>query len=126
MLFACDVISESATTSTEGEKSLYELWFGTAPTPDHMRSLGVVEYARRSVRKHKMPPKEEKYVFMRILRNFPSGTASVLLVQTSKIVEKQAVQWIDGLDKTDSGRVGNEDLGAKPGGDKSVVKIGAP
>ena len=32
------------------------------------------------------------------------------------------MQWAKGPDKTGSGGVGNEDLGAKPGGDKYIVK----
>ena len=64
--------------------------------------------------------------FMGIPRNFPTGTVSVLLVKTRNIVESQAVQWVDGLDKTGSEGVGNEDLGTKPGGDKSVVITGSP
>ena len=56
----------------------------------------------------------------------PSGTVSVLLVKARNNVEKRAVEWVDGLQKTDSDGVGNEDLCAKPGGDKVVVKRGAP
>ena len=36
MLFACDVTNKSITTSTDGGKSLYELWFGKFPTADHL------------------------------------------------------------------------------------------
>ena len=36
------------------------------------------------------------------------------------------MQWINGPDKTGSDVVGNENLGAKPGGDESVVQRGAP
>ena len=36
------------------------------------------------------------------------------------------MQWVDGLDKTVSDGVSNEDLGAKPGGDELVVKRRAP
>ena len=39
---------------------------------------------------------------MEIPPNFPSGTVSMLLVNTINIVENQAVQWIDGPDKTGS------------------------
>ena len=63
---------------------------------------------------------------MGIPRNFPAGTVSVLLVKTRKIVESQVVQWVDGLDKTGSDGVGNEDLGTKSGGDESVVITGSP
>ena len=71
-----------------GEKLPNELWFGTAATPDHLRPFGVVRYALRSVRKHKMALKEEKCVFMGISRNFPSGTVSELLAKTRNIMEK--------------------------------------
>ena len=37
---------------------------------------------------------------MGIPRNFPTGTVSVLLVRIRNIVERQAVQWIDGPKKT--------------------------
>lgn len=35
-------------------------------------------------------------MFMGISCKFPSGTVRVLLVKTRKIVEKEAVQWVDG------------------------------
>ena len=38
--------------------------------------------------------------------------------------KRQAVQWIDGPDKTGSNGVGDEDLGVKPGEDESVGKRG--
>ena len=60
MLFACNVTNKSVTTSMEEGKSPYELWFGTSPIPDHLRPFGEVGYARRSVRKHKMPPRGKK------------------------------------------------------------------
>ena len=91
MLFACDVTDKSVTTSTDGGKFPYELWFGKFPTVDHLRPFGAVGYARQRVREHKMVPKGEKCVFMEIPRNFPTGTVSVLLVRTRKIVERQAV-----------------------------------
>ena len=71
MLFACDVTNKSVTTSTDGGKSPYELWFGKFPTADHLRPFGAVEYARRSVREHKMAPRGEKCVFMRSSRQLP-------------------------------------------------------
>ena len=79
MLFACDVTNKSVTTSTDGGKSPYELWFGKFYIADHLRPFGAVGYARQSVREHKMAPKGEKCVFMGISRNFPTGTVSVLL-----------------------------------------------
>ncbi|CAN0158978.1 unnamed protein product, partial [Ascophyllum nodosum] len=91
MLFACDVTNKSATTSTNGGKSPYELWFGKFPTADHLRPFEAVEYARQSVREHKMAPKGKKCVFMGIPRNLPTGTVSVLLVRTRNIVEWQAL-----------------------------------
>ena len=63
MLFACEVTNKSVTTSTDGGKSPYELWFGKFPTADHLQTFKAVGYARRSVREHKMVPKEEKCVF---------------------------------------------------------------
>ena len=100
MLFACDVTNKSVTMSTDGGKSPYELCFGKFPTADHLRQFGAVGYARQSVREHKMAPKGEKCVFMGIPRNFPTGTVSVLLVRSRNIVERQAVQWINGPKKT--------------------------
>ena len=113
MLFACDTTNKSVTTSTVEGKSPCELWFGKAPIPDHLRQVWLVGYARRSVRKHKMAPRGEKCAFMGIPRNFLSGTFGVLLVKTRNIVERQAVRWIDGPDKTDSMGVGDEDLGVR-------------
>ena len=41
-------------------------------------------------------------------------------------MERQAVQWIDGLDKTGSVGVGNEDLGVKSSENESIAIRGAP
>ena len=126
MLFACDVINKSVTTSTDGGKSPYELWFRKFPPADHLRPFGAVGYARRSVREHKMAPKGEKYVFMGIPRNFPTGKVSVLLVRTRKIVERQAVQWMDGHKKTGGDGTGSDDRGMKSAGDGTVVERETP
>ena len=126
ILFACDVTNKSFSMSTERGKLPYELWFGTGPTPDHFRPFEAAGYAQRSMYEHNMALIGEKYVFVGISRNFPSGTVNVLLVKITNIVERQAVQWVDGPDKTSSGGVGNEDLGTKPDEDESVVKIGSP
>ena len=126
MLFACDVTNKSLTTSTDGGKSPYELWFGTFPTADHLRPFGVVGYARRSVRKHKMAPKRDKCVFRGIPRNLPTGTVSVLLVRTRKIVERQAVQWVDGHKKTGGDGPGSDDRGMKSPGDGTIVERETP
>ena len=127
MLFACDVTNKSVTTSTDGGKSPYELWFGKFPTADHLRPFGAVGYARRSVREHKMAPKGEKCVFMGIPRNFPTGTVSVLLVRTKNIVERQAVQqWIGGPKKTGGDGTGRDDRGMKSAGDGTIVERGTP
>ena len=120
-LFACDVTNKSTTTSTNEGKSPYELWFGKSPTAYHLRPFGTVGYARQSVREHKMAPKGEKCVFMGIPRNVPTGTVSVLLVRSRNIVEKQAVQWIDGPKKT-----GRDDRGMKPAGGDIIVERGTP
>ena len=126
MLFACDVISKSVTTLADGGKSPYELWFGKSPTADHLRPFGAVGYARRSVREHKMAPKGEKCVFMGIPRNFPTGTVSVLLVRTRNIVERQAVQWVDGPKKTGGNGTGSDDRGMKSAGDGTIVERETP
>ena len=126
MLFACDVTNKSVTTSTDGGKSPYELWFGKFPTADHLRPFGAVGHARQSVREHKMAPKGEKCVFMGIPRNFPTGTVSVLFVRTRNIVERQAVQWIDGPEKTGGDGTGSDDRGMKSAGDEIIVERGTP
>ena len=86
MLFACDVTNMSATMSTEGGKSPYELWFGTANPPDYLRLFGAVAYTRRSVCGHKMASKEGKRTFVGIILNASSGTLSVPLVNITNIV----------------------------------------
>ena len=126
MLFACDVTNKSVTTLTDGGKSPYELWFGKFSTADHLRPFGAVGYARQSVREHKMAPKGEKCVFMGIPRNFPTGTVSVLLVRTRNIVERQAVQWIDGPKKTGGDGTGSNDRGMKSAGNEFIVERGTP
>ena len=126
MLFACEVTNKSVTTSTDGGKSSYELWFGKFPIADHSRQFGAVGHARRSVREHKMAPKGEKCVFMGIPRNFPTSTVSVLLVSTRKIVERQAVQWVDGSKKTGGDGTGSDNRGMKSAGDWTVIERGTP
>ena len=126
MLFACDVPNKSVTTSTDGDKSPYELWFGKFPTADHLRPLGAVVYARQSVREHKMASKGEKCVFMGIPRNLPTGTVRVVLVRTRNIVERQAVQWVDGPKKTWGDGTGSDDRGMKSAGDGTIVERGTP
>ena len=126
MLFACDVTNKSVTTSTDGGRSPYKVWFKKFPTADHLRPFGAVGYARQSVREHKMAPKGEKCVFMGIPRNFPTGTVSVLLVRSRNIVERQAVQWIDGPKKTGGDGTGSDDRGMKSTGDEIIVERGTP
>ena len=63
---------------------------------------------------------------MGIPRNFPTGTVSVLLVRTRKIVERQAVQWIDGPKKTGGDGSGSDDRGMKSAGDGTIVERGTP
>ena len=126
MLFACDVTNKSVTTLTDGGKLPYELWFANFPTADHLRPFGAVGYARQSVREHKMAPKGEKCVYRRIPRNFPTGTVSVLLVRSRNIVERQAVQWIDGPKKTGGDGTGSDDRGMKSAGDGIIVERGTP
>ena len=123
MLFACNVTNKSVTTSTDGGKSPYELWFGKFRIADHLRPFGAV---RQSVREHKMAPKGEKCAFMGIPRNFPTGTVSVLLVRTRNIVERQAVQWVDGSKKTGGDGTGSNDRGMKSAGDGTIVEKGTP
>ena len=126
MLFACDVTNKSVTTSTDGGKSPYELWFGKFPTVDHLRPFEAVAYARQNVREHNMAPKGEKCVFIEIPRNFPTATASVLLVESRNIVERQAVQWVDGPKKTGGDGTGSDDRGKKSAGDGTIVERGTP
>ena len=123
MLFEYDVTNKSVTTSTDGGKSPYELWFGNFLT---LRPFGAVGYARQSVREQKMAPKGEKCVFMGIPRNFPTGMVSVLLVRTRNIVERQAVQWVDGPKKTGGDGTGSDDRGMKSAGDGTIVERGTP
>ena len=127
ILLACDVTNKSVKTSTDGGcKSSYKVWFGKFSTADHLRPFGAVGYARRNMREHKMAPEGEKCVFMGISRNFPSGTVSVLLVRTRKIVERQVVQWIDGPKKTGGDGTGSKDRGMKSAGDGTIVERGTP
>ena len=126
MLFTCDVANKSVTTSTDGGKSPYELWFGKFPTADHLRPFGAVGYARQKVREHKIATKGEKCVFMEIPRNFPTGTVGVLLVRTRIIVERQDVQWVDGLKKTGGDCTGSDDRGMKSAGDGTTAERGTP
>ena len=124
MIFACDVTNKSVTTSTDGGKSPYELWFGKFPTAHHLRPFGAMGYTRQKLREHKMAPKGEKCVFMGIPRNFPTGTVSVLPVRTRNIVERQAVQWVDGSKNTRGDGTGSDDRGMKSAGGGTIVERG--
>ena len=124
MIFACDVTNKSVTTSTDGGKSPYELWFGKFPTAHHLRPFGAMGYARQKLREHKMAPKGEKCVFMGIPRNFPTGTVSVLPVRTRNIVGRQAVQWVDGSKNTGGDGTGSDDRGMKSVGGGTIVERG--
>ena len=61
---------------------------------------------------------------MGIPRNFPTGTVSVLLVRTRKIVERQAVQWVDGPKTTGGDGTNSDDRGMKSAGDETIVERG--
>ena len=65
-------------------------------------------------------------MFMGVPRNFPTCTVSVLLVKTRKIMERQAVQWIDGPKKTGGDGTGSDDRSTKSAGDGTIVKRGTP
>ena len=79
------------------------------------------------MRKHnKMAPKGKKCILMGIPRNVPTGTVSVLLVRTRKIVERQAVKWVDGHNKTGGDDTGSDDRGMKLAGGGTIVERGTP
>ena len=63
---------------------------------------------------------------MGISRNFSTGTVSVLLVRTRKIVERQAGQWVDGPKKAGGDGAGSNDRGMKSSGDRTIVERGTP
>ena len=65
-------------------------------------------------------------MFMGIPRNFLTGTVSVLLVRSRNIVERQAVQWIDGPKETGRDGTGSDDRGMKPAGGDIIVERGTP
>ena len=59
-------------------------------------------------------------------RKFPTGTVSVLLVRTRKIVERQAVQWVDGPKTTGGDGTGGDDRDMKSAGDGTIAERGTP
>ena len=61
-----------------------------------------------------------------IPRNIPTGTVSVRLVRTRNIVERQAVQWVDGPKKTGGDGTGSDDRSMKSAGDGTIVERGTP
>ena len=86
-----------------------------------------MKYARRGVREHKMAPTGDKCVFMGVPCNFPTGTVSVLLVRTRKIVKRKVVQWVDGPKKTGGDGTGSDDRRMKSAGDVgTIVERGTP
>ena len=56
--------------------------------------------------------------------NFPTGTISVLLVRIMKIVEGQALRWVDRPKNTEGDGTGSDDRGMKPAGDGTIVERG--
>ena len=73
-----------------------------------------------------MARRREKCLFTGILRNFPTGTVSVLLIRTRKIVERQAVQWFDGAKKPGGDGTGSDDRGMKSAGNGTTAERGTP
>ena len=63
-------------------------------------------------------------------REFPAtflvGTVNVILVRTSNIVERQAVQWNDRPKKTGGDGTGSDDRGMKSAGDGTIVERRTP
>ena len=70
--------------------------------------------------------KERNAYSWEFFRNFPTGTVSVLLVRSRNIVERQAVQWVDGPKKTGGDGTGSDDRGMKSAGDGIIIERGTP
>ena len=56
----------------------------------------------------------------------PKKTDEQASVKTRKIVERQAVQWVDGPKKTGGDGTGSDDRGMKSAGDGTIVERGTP
>ena len=56
----------------------------------------------------------------------PKKTDELASVRTRKIVERQAVQWVDGPKKTGGDDTGSDDHGMKSAGDETIVVRGTP
>ena len=56
----------------------------------------------------------------------PKKTNERASVRTRKIVERQAVQWVDGPKKTGGNGTGSDDRGMKSAGDGTIVDRGTP
>ena len=56
----------------------------------------------------------------------PKKTDERASVRTRKIVERQAVQWVDGPKKTGGDDTGSDDRGMKSAGDGTIVERGTP
>ena len=56
----------------------------------------------------------------------PKKTDDRASVRTRNIVERQAVQWVDGPKKTGGDGTGSDDRGMKSAGDGTIVKRGTP
>ena len=59
-------------------------------------------------------------------RNFPTGTVSALLVKTRRIMETQAVQWIDGPGKTGGYGADRSDRDMKSAAGGPIIERGSP
>lgn len=69
------------------------------------------------MRENEIVPKRRNCVFMGIPRNFPTGTVRV---------ERQAVEWVDGPDKTGGDGAGNGDRSIKLAGEGPIVERESP
>ena len=107
-------------------------WGGCADvrrSPRQGTALAVAVKAHDMVEVHRAlahPSEERTQKRVQAIRIATTGQWGPCKGRLQVKVKRQAVQWIDGSDKTDSNGVGDEDLDVKPGEDGSVGKRGAP
>ena len=126
MLFACDVTNKSVTTSTDGGKCRRNYGLENSLLPiicDRLERWDTRDGACVNIRGRQ---KERNAYSWEFPANFPIGTVSVILVRTRNIVERQAVQWVDGHKKTGGDGTGSDDRSMKSAGDGTIVERGTP
>ena len=76
--YVCDMSNMCVTSSLEGSTSPYDKWYGRKPSLQQLQPFGIVGYARKRKRAHKLAPRGEQCIMLGIAHNHPRDTVKVL------------------------------------------------